>query len=54
MPGFGDAALRLAEALHPARHVVLAGVGHLAPLEAPDVFRALLMDFLKPSSGGLP
>jgi pimeloyl-ACP methyl ester carboxylesterase len=53
MPGFGDAALRLAEALHPARHVVLAGVGHLAPIEAPDVVRDLLINFLKQPSSGL-
>ncbi len=54
MPGFGEAALRLAEALHPAHHVVIAGVGHLAPLEAPDVFRGLLIDFLELPSSGRP
>jgi pimeloyl-ACP methyl ester carboxylesterase len=52
VPGFADAALRLAEALPLARHVVLAGAGHLAPLETPLAFRALLLEFLPAALGG--
>jgi pimeloyl-ACP methyl ester carboxylesterase len=29
-----------------ARAEFIAGAGHLAPLETPDAFRALLLDFL--------
>jgi 3-oxoadipate enol-lactonase len=41
----------LAETMPNARHSVIAGAGHLAPLETPEAFRALLLDFL--GSAGL-
>jgi pimeloyl-ACP methyl ester carboxylesterase len=46
MPDFRDAAEQLAEALPLGRHTVIGGAGHLAPLEAPDRFKALVLDFL--------
>jgi pimeloyl-ACP methyl ester carboxylesterase len=49
---FRDAARRLGDALPQARHLVLEGAGHLAPLETPEAFRALLLDFLPAASGG--
>lgn len=47
MPDFLDAAEELARRLTHARHTVIAGAGHLAPLEQPDAFAALLLDFLR-------
>jgi 3-oxoadipate enol-lactonase len=49
MPDFTWSARALAEALPHASHHVIAGAGHLAPLETPDPFRELLSGFL----GGL-
>ncbi len=46
-PDFLEGALALTRALPQARHVVIAGAGHLAPLETPDAFRELLLDFLR-------
>ena len=46
MPDFLWSAQQLAEALPRASHHVIAGAGHLAPLEAPDAVRHLLDDFL--------
>jgi pimeloyl-ACP methyl ester carboxylesterase len=46
MPDFLDAAEQLAAALPRAQHAVIAGAGHLAPLETPAVFRELLLGFL--------
>ena len=46
MPDFLWSARELAEALPQATHHVIAGAGHLAPLEAPDTVRRLLGDFL--------
>jgi 3-oxoadipate enol-lactonase len=46
MADFRDAAEQLAEALPLARHTVIRGAGHLAPLEAPGEFKQLLLDFL--------
>jgi pimeloyl-ACP methyl ester carboxylesterase len=46
MPDFVWSAQALADALPHASHRVIAGAGHLAPLEAPDAFRALLAGFL--------
>jgi pimeloyl-ACP methyl ester carboxylesterase len=43
---FRDGARALAQALPGARHAVIDGAGHLAPLETPTTFRALLLDFL--------
>ena len=39
---------RMVEALPDARLLVLPGVGHLLPLEAPDAFHAALLGFLTP------
>ena len=47
MPEFRDGAVALAQAMPEARHVVIAGAGHLAPLETPDAFRALLLEVLE-------
>ena len=46
MPDFHAAADALAAALPDARVTVLAGAGHLAPLEQPRAFRDLLLSFL--------
>ena len=46
MADFRDGAVALAQALPQARHVLIAGAGHLAPLEAPDEFRSLLRELL--------
>jgi pimeloyl-ACP methyl ester carboxylesterase len=46
MPDFVEGAELLAAALPNARHEVIPGAGHLAPLETPERFRALLLDFL--------
>ena len=46
MPDFLWSAQQLAEALPHATHRVIAGAGHLAPLETPDTVRRLLADFL--------
>jgi pimeloyl-ACP methyl ester carboxylesterase len=46
MPDFTWSARALAEALPHASHHVIAGAGHLAPLEAPEAFRVLLAGFL--------
>jgi pimeloyl-ACP methyl ester carboxylesterase len=46
MPDFMWSARALADALPHASHHVIAGAGHLAPLEAPDAFRELLAGFL--------
>ena len=43
---FLDGAQQLARALPNARHAVIPGAGHLAPIETPDLFRALLLEFL--------
>lgn len=44
---FDDAAQALADAAAQGRRVVLAGAGHLAPLEAPLAFREQLLGFLR-------
>lgn len=46
-PDFRIGAEQLAEHLQRSRHVVLPQIGHLAPLEDPDAFRELLLDFLR-------
>ena len=46
MADFQLAADALAEALPSARRMELAGAGHLAPLERPEEFRAMLLSFL--------
>ncbi len=46
MSDFLDMGRRLAGALAGARLEVIGGAGHLAPLETPDEFRKLLVEFL--------
>lgn len=46
MPDFAAGAERLARRIPGARHAVIAGAGHLAPLERPEAFRELLLGFL--------
>jgi pimeloyl-ACP methyl ester carboxylesterase len=50
MPDFRIGAETLAQSLRHARHVVIAGAGHLAPLEQPEAFRELLLGFLRESA----
>jgi pimeloyl-ACP methyl ester carboxylesterase len=46
LPDFREGANRLAETLPRARLEVIEAAGHLAPLETPDEFQRLLLDFL--------
>lgn len=46
MPDFRLGAEVMARQLPHARHAVIAGAGHLAPLEQPEAFRDLLLGFL--------
>jgi pimeloyl-ACP methyl ester carboxylesterase len=46
MPDFTWSARALADALPHASHHMIAGAGHLAPLEQPEAFRELLAGFL--------
>ncbi len=46
MPDFAWSAQALADAIPGASHHVIAGAGHLAPLETPEAFRELLTGFL--------
>ena len=46
-PDFRTSADMLAGALPQARHAVIEGAGHLAPLETPEAFRELVLDFLR-------
>jgi 3-oxoadipate enol-lactonase len=46
MPDFKDAAEEIAELAPQGRTAMIPGAGHLAPLEAPDAFRRLLLSFL--------
>ncbi len=50
MIDFRAGAERLAAALPGARHAVITGAGHLAPMEAPETFRALVLHFLRSSA----
>lgn len=43
---FRQGAEEIARALPRAEHAVIGGAGHLAPLETPDAFRALVLAFL--------
>jgi pimeloyl-ACP methyl ester carboxylesterase len=47
MRDFRDAAEQLERTLPRARRAVIEGAGHLAPLETPDAFRELLLEFLR-------
>jgi pimeloyl-ACP methyl ester carboxylesterase len=51
MPDFVWIARVLADALPHASHHIIAGAGHLAPLEAPEAFRELLIGFLASLEG---
>jgi pimeloyl-ACP methyl ester carboxylesterase len=53
MPDFREGAVLMAAALPRARHAVIEGAGHLAPLETPVAFRELVLDFLT-HPGGCP
>jgi pimeloyl-ACP methyl ester carboxylesterase len=46
MPDFVGGAELMAGALPNARHEVIAGTGHLAPMEVPESFRELLLGFV--------
>jgi pimeloyl-ACP methyl ester carboxylesterase len=46
-PDFREGAEALARTLPHASHAVIEGAGHLAPLEAPESFRELLLRFLR-------
>jgi pimeloyl-ACP methyl ester carboxylesterase len=48
MTDFREGAEAMARALPDARLVTIEGAGHLAPLEAPERFRALLLEALRP------
>jgi pimeloyl-ACP methyl ester carboxylesterase len=37
----------MARTLPAARHAVIAGAGHLAPLETPEALRGLVLGFLR-------
>ena len=47
MVDFTAGAEAMAATIPHARHAVIAGAGHLAPLERPETFRELLTDFLR-------
>jgi pimeloyl-ACP methyl ester carboxylesterase len=46
MPDFKAGAAEIAELVPGGEVTVIHGAGHLAPLEAPDTFKELLLDFL--------
>jgi pimeloyl-ACP methyl ester carboxylesterase len=46
MTDFRDAAEQITEALPLARHTVIKGAGHLAPLETPGEFKRLVLEAL--------
>jgi pimeloyl-ACP methyl ester carboxylesterase len=48
-PDFRAGTVAWSEILPRATTALIAGAGHLAPLEQPDAFRALLLDFLHAS-----
>jgi pimeloyl-ACP methyl ester carboxylesterase len=50
MSDFISGAELLARRLPNARRAVIEGAGHLAPLETPELFRTLLLEFL--AAGG--
>lgn len=51
MPDFRLGAQALARQLRYAQFVVIPGARHLAPLEQPAAFRALLLDYLADALG---
>lgn len=52
MEDFRRGAESLARDLPDARHVVIPRAGHLAPLEQPEAFRDLVLEYLHANSGG--
>jgi pimeloyl-ACP methyl ester carboxylesterase len=46
MRDFRDGAEMLARTLPRARHALIEGAGHLAPLETPERFRALVLELV--------
>jgi pimeloyl-ACP methyl ester carboxylesterase len=44
---FRESAELLAQTLPDGRHAVIEGAGHLPPLERPEAFRQLVLDFLR-------
>jgi pimeloyl-ACP methyl ester carboxylesterase len=46
LPDFPEGVRAMAALLPHARTATIVGAGHLAPLETPDAFRALLLGFL--------
>jgi pimeloyl-ACP methyl ester carboxylesterase len=46
LPDFVEGARQLADGIRGAAHAMIDDAGHLAPLEAPTAFRALLLSFL--------
>ena len=44
---FRESAVELGRLLPSGRSTVIPGAGHLAPLEAPELFRHLVLDFLR-------
>jgi 3-oxoadipate enol-lactonase len=46
-PDFREGAEMFARTLPRGRHAVIEGAGHLAPLEAPEAFRELVLGFLR-------
>jgi pimeloyl-ACP methyl ester carboxylesterase len=47
MSDFREGAEAMARAMPNARHEAIPGAGHLAPLEQPEAFRELLLEFLR-------
>jgi 3-oxoadipate enol-lactonase len=50
MHDFVEGAEAIASAITGARYELIAGAGHLAPLETPEAFRSLLLEFLGAAS----
>ncbi len=46
MPDFRSGAESMAQAIPGARHAVITGAGHLVPLDQPEAFRELLLEYL--------
>jgi pimeloyl-ACP methyl ester carboxylesterase len=51
MQDFVDSAKELGRVLADGRYELIPGAGHLAPLETPEAFRTLLLNFLREVTG---
>ena len=51
MPDFIEGAKELGRVLAEGSYELIPGAGHLAPLEAPDAFRTLVLNFLREVTG---